>query len=140
MKLIKLFEPLKIQDLEIKNRIVMPALGLGYTPKGEVSDVFMNFYERRAKGGAGLIIIGGLGINPTSGGTPYIGDDKFIPGYTAFAEKMHKHGAKVMAQIMHQGAYFPSPNAVSASAVRSNLTRMVPKELTIDEIKSFKSI
>ncbi|MHA2034980.1 MAG: oxidoreductase [Promethearchaeota archaeon] len=138
MKLIKLFEPLKIQELEIKNRIVMPALGLGYTPKGEVTDVFSNFYEKRAKGGAGLIIIGGLGINPNSGGTPYIGDDKFIPGYTAFAEKMHKHGAKVMAQIMHQGAYYPSPNAVSASAVRSNLTRMVPKELTIEEIKQIQ--
>ena len=94
MKLIKLFEPLKIQDLEIKNRIVMPALGLGYTPKGEVNDVFSNFYEKRANGGVGLIIIGGLGISPNSGGTPYIGDDKFIPGYTELAEKMHKYGAK----------------------------------------------
>ncbi|MFX1324889.1 MAG: FAD-dependent oxidoreductase, partial [Promethearchaeota archaeon] len=138
MKFIKLFEPLKIQNLEIKNRIVMPALGLGYTRKGEVNDVFMNFYERRAKGGVGLIIIGGLGINPNSGGTPYIGDDKLIPGYTEFAEKMHKHGAKVMGQLMHQGAYYPSPNAVSASAVRSNLTRMVPKELTIEEIKQIQ--
>ncbi|MFX1488096.1 MAG: FAD-dependent oxidoreductase [Promethearchaeota archaeon] len=138
MKLIKLFEPLKIRDLEIKNRIVMPSLGLGYTPKGEINDVFTNFYEKRARGGAGLIIIGGLGINPNSGGTPYIGDDKFIPGYTAFAEKIHKHGAKVMGQIMHQGAYFPSPKAVSASAVRSNLTRLVPKELTIEEIKQIQ--
>ncbi|MFW9988376.1 MAG: FAD-dependent oxidoreductase [Candidatus Odinarchaeota archaeon] len=138
MKFIKLFEPFKIQDLEIKNRIVMPALGLGYTPKGEVTDVFSNFYEKRAKGGTGLIIIGGIGISPNSGGTPYIGDDKFIPGYSAFAEKMHKYGAKVMAQIMHQGAYFPSKNAVSASAVRSNLTGLVPKELTIDEIKQIQ--
>ncbi|MFX1365586.1 MAG: FAD-dependent oxidoreductase [Promethearchaeota archaeon] len=135
MKLIKLFEPFKIQDLEIKNRIVMPALGLGYTPKGEVTDIFSNFYEKRAKGGAGLIIIGGIGISPNSGGTPYIGDDKLIPGYAAFAEKMHKHGVKVMAQLMHSGAYFSGKNAVSASAVRSNLTGLIPKELTIDEIK-----
>ncbi|MFX1454450.1 MAG: FAD-dependent oxidoreductase [Promethearchaeota archaeon] len=138
MKLIKLFEPLKIQNLEIRNRIVMPSLGLGYTPKGEVNDVFTNFYERRAEGGAGLIIIGGLGINPNSGGTPYIGDDKFIPGYTAFAEKMHNHGAKVMGQLMHQGAYYPSPNSVAPSAVRSNLTRLVPKELTIEQIKQIQ--
>ena len=108
MKLIKLFEPLKIRELEIKNRIVMPALGLGYTPKGEISDVFSNFYERRAKGGAGLIIIGGVGISKNSGGTPYIGTDKNIPGYTAFAEKMHKHGAKLMAQLFHGGAYVGS--------------------------------
>lgn len=134
MKLIKLFEPLKIRDLEIKNRIVMPALGLGYTPKGEVNDVFSNFYERRAQGGVGLIIIGGLAISPNAGGTPYIGTDKNIPGYTEFATKMHKHGAKVFAQLMHQGSYFPG-QAVSSSAVRSGLTRMVPKELTIDEIK-----
>ncbi|MFX1281188.1 MAG: FAD-dependent oxidoreductase [Promethearchaeota archaeon] len=138
MKLIKLFEPLKIQNLEIKNRIVMPALGLGYTPKGEINDVFTNFYEKRAKGGAGLIIIGGLGISPNSGGTPYIGDDKNIPGFTAFAEKIHKYGAKVMGQIMHTGAYYAGKGAVSASAVRSNLTRLVPKELTIDEIKQIQ--
>lgn len=138
LKLIKLFEPLKIQNLEIKNRIVMPALGLGYTPKGEVNDVFTNFYERRAMGGAGLIIIGGLGINPNSGGTPYIGDDKNIPGFTVFAEKMHKHGAKIMAQLMHSGAYFASPNAVAPSPVRSNLTRLVPKELTIEQIKQIQ--
>lgn len=138
MKFIKLFEPFKIQNLEIKNRIVMPALGLGYTPKGEITDVFTNFYEKRAKGGAGLIIIGGIGISPNSGGTPYIGDDKLIPGYTAFAEKIHNHGAKVMAQLMHSGAYFPGKSAVSASAVRSNLTGLVPKELTIDEIKQIQ--
>ncbi|MHA1727626.1 MAG: oxidoreductase [Promethearchaeota archaeon] len=135
MKFIKLFEPLKIKDVEIRNRIVMPALGLGYTPTGEINDVFSNFYEKRAKGGVGLIIIGGVGINKTSGGTPYIGEDKFIPGFTELAEKLHKHGAKAMVQLYHGGAYTPHPEAVSSSAVRSKLTRMIPKELTIEGIK-----
>ena len=48
---------------------------------------------------------------------------------------MHKHGAKVVAQLYHGGAYTAHPDTVSASPVRSNLTRMIPKELSIDEIK-----
>ena len=49
-----LFSPIKINQLEIRNRIVLPAMHLGYTPGGLVSDRLVEFYRERAKGGVGL--------------------------------------------------------------------------------------
>lgn len=138
MKFVKLFEPLKIRNVEIRNRIVLPAMALNYTPKGYISEQFTNFYVERAKGGVGLIIIGGCQVEARGGGGPdflSVEDDKFIPGLTTFAGEMHNHGAKTIAQLYHAGAYAFSSKAVSSSAIRSNFTRMVPKELSIDEIK-----
>jgi 2,4-dienoyl-CoA reductase (NADPH2) len=142
MKFIKLFEPLKIKNLEIRNRIVLPAMALNFTPDGFIGDKFSNFYAERAKGGVGLIIIGGCQIEARGAAPGFVSvdDDKFIPGLTAFAKRMHDHGAKVVAQLYHAGAYAISPKAVSSSAIRSNLTKMVPKELSIDEIKDVQEI
>ena len=46
----KLFTPIKINQLEIRNRIVLPAMHLGYTPGGLVSDRLVEFYRERARG------------------------------------------------------------------------------------------
>ncbi|MFX1313292.1 MAG: NADH:flavin oxidoreductase, partial [Promethearchaeota archaeon] len=137
MKFIKLFEPLKINNIEIRNRFVLPAMALNFTPTGHINELFTNFYRERAKGGVGLIIIGGCQVEARGGGSGFVSvdDDKFIPGLKRFAKEMHNHGAKVIAQLYHAGAYAMTRDAVSSSAVQSGLTRMVPKELTIDEIK-----
>jgi 2,4-dienoyl-CoA reductase (NADPH2) len=137
MKFLKLFEPFEIKNLEVRNRIVMPAMALNFSRDGGINDTIVNFYVERAKGGTGLIIIGGAGVEPRGGGPTMfaIHDDKFIPGYTRFTEQMHKFGAKTIVQLYHAGAYSGMPDMVSSSAVMSNLTRRVPKELTIDEIK-----
>lgn len=67
MKFVKLFEPLKIRNVEIRNRFVLPAMALNYTPKGYISEQFTNFYVERAKGGVGLIIIGGCQVEARGG-------------------------------------------------------------------------
>ena len=141
MKLVKLFEPLKIGNIESKNRIIMPAMALNYTPQGFVTDKFINFYEERAKGGVGVIIVGGAGVEPRGAGPGMlaIDDDKYIPEFKRLTEKVHTYGSKILVQLYHGGAYSLSFNkddpAVSASAVRSNLTKMVPKAMTIEDIK-----
>lgn len=55
-----LFSPIDINGMALKNRIVMTAMHLGYTPEGKVTDRLVDFYALRAKGGVGLIIVGGL--------------------------------------------------------------------------------
>ncbi|RLB42561.1 MAG: hypothetical protein DRH12_05455, partial [Deltaproteobacteria bacterium] len=40
-----LFSPIKVGNMELRNRIVMTAMHLGYTPEGEVTDRLLNFYE-----------------------------------------------------------------------------------------------
>ncbi|MFX1294938.1 MAG: FAD-dependent oxidoreductase [Promethearchaeota archaeon] len=137
MKFIKLFESFMIQNIEIRNRIVMPAMALNFSVDGSVNEKTINFYVERAKGGVGLIILGGAAVEARGGGPGIfsIYDDKFISGYAEFAEQIHKYGAKTIVQLYHAGAYSAMPDMVSSSAVKSNLTRRVPKELTIDEIK-----
>jgi len=137
MKFMKLFEPFNIKNVEMKNRIVMPAMALNFSRDGGINDKTIDFYVERAKGGVGLIIIGGAGVEPRGGGPTMfaIHDDKYIPGYAKFTESMHHHGAKTFVQLYHAGAYSGMPDMVSSSEVMSNLTRRVPKELSIDEIK-----
>ncbi|KKK42694.1 MAG: NADH oxidase, partial [Candidatus Lokiarchaeum sp. GC14_75] len=137
MKFVKLFEPLKLRKMEIRNRIIMPAMALNFSPDRSVNDKTINFYEERSKGGVGLIILGGCGVEDRGSGPTMlsIADDKYISGYTKFAERIHKHGAKTIVQLYHAGAYSGMPGMVSSSAVMSNLTRRVPEELSIEEIK-----
>ncbi|MBN1626585.1 MAG: hypothetical protein JW944_08670, partial [Deltaproteobacteria bacterium] len=52
-----LFSPITINSLELRNRIVMTAMHLGYTPEGFVTDRLVEFYSARSRGGAGLIIV-----------------------------------------------------------------------------------
>ncbi|MFC1895396.1 FAD-dependent oxidoreductase [Thermodesulfobacteriota bacterium] len=138
----KLFEPIKIGDVEIKNRIVMSPMGLGWCEEdGTVTDRLVEFYSQRARGGAGLIIIV-TGYNDFGNKmpmSPALEDEKFLPGLTRLTDAVHEHGAKVFAQLMHQGAssfsFVLGAQPVSASAVRSGLTREMPRELTRDEIK-----
>ena len=59
MEFPNLFSPIKINRMELKNRIVMTAMHLGYTPDGEVTDRLIDFYSLRAGGGVGL---GGDGL------------------------------------------------------------------------------
>jgi len=141
MKFVKLFEPLKIKDIQLKNRMVMAAMHLGLAHDGFLNDKLFNLYEERAKGGVGLIILGGCQVEARGGAPMFISidDDKYIPGFTTFAEKVHAHGAKCVAQFYHAGAYAfaldKDDPPVSSSAVRSNFSKSVPKELSIDEIQ-----
>jgi len=73
MKFHYLFSSVKINSMELRNRIVMSAMHLGYTPKGEVTDRLIEFYELRAKGGVGLIIIGGCPIDEYGGMPSMVG-------------------------------------------------------------------
>jgi 2,4-dienoyl-CoA reductase-like NADH-dependent reductase (Old Yellow Enzyme family) len=63
MEFPNLFSRIKINGMEVKNRIVMTAMHLGYTPEGFVTDRLVDFYSLRARGGVGLIIVGGCPID-----------------------------------------------------------------------------
>jgi 2,4-dienoyl-CoA reductase-like NADH-dependent reductase (Old Yellow Enzyme family)/thioredoxin reductase len=121
MKLTKLLEPIKIGNLELPNRIKMPAIAPGYTPDGMVNDQLMAFYRARSKGGFGIV---GVCISATEYlKNDWLGgyDDKFIPGLKQFVKMFHDNGAKVYAQVISGYAWkFPgrpveyvSPSGIS---------------------------
>ncbi|MEX2752196.1 MAG: NADH:flavin oxidoreductase, partial [Candidatus Freyarchaeota archaeon] len=101
-----LFDPIKIGSMEIRNRIFLPAMHLGYCVNNFVDDRIVNFYEARAKGGAGLIMVGGCATEPLGTGLPNmmsLSEDKYIPGMRRLAEAIKRHGAKVAVQLLHVG-------------------------------------
>ncbi len=127
--------------MELQNRIVMTAMHLGYTPDGEVTDRLTTFYALRAKGGAGMIIVGGCRFDDYGGMTSMISlhDDRFIPGLRKLTAGVKKYGTKIAAQLYHAGRYAHSSTIggrtpISASAVRSKLTGETPRALETHEI------
>jgi len=102
----KLFSPGKIGNLEIKNRIVMAPMG-NFTgdPEGFITDKTISYYVERARGGVGLIISNATPVlrEARTPGRTWIFDDKFIPQFRKLADAVHKHGAKMALQMMHNG-------------------------------------
>jgi 2,4-dienoyl-CoA reductase (NADPH2) len=119
--------PGRIGTMELRNRIVMCPMGmlLG-NDDGTVSDNEAAFYEARARGGAGLLLIGTVCVGYPEGTNhprmPGASDDRFIPGMRRLAEGVHRHGAKVAAQLNYMGTY-------SFVDVMSGRPRLVPYEL-----------
>ena len=99
-RLKRLFEPIKIGNLELKNRIKMPALAVvPLEPEDVIIDRLKSFYVERAKGGVAII-----GTSCTATRliqAPMLGlyDDRFINGLRGLTEAVHAYGAKTYAQI-----------------------------------------
>jgi 2,4-dienoyl-CoA reductase (NADPH2) len=137
----KLFEPISIGPVTLANRVVMTAMHLNYTPTGHVSDKFLEFYRARARGGVGLIVIGGADINDQSSGMDFmlsIKDDDTIPGLAQFVDAIHAEGAKVAVQLYMAGAYshcgmkgLPvlAPSEYLSKFSRSKTTAMTPEDI-----------
>ena len=137
-----LFTPVKVGKMELKNRIVMPAMHYLSSWEGLVLPHHTDYFVERAKGDVALIIIGGCTIDETSGAVNMLSarDDKFIPGLSALAKAVQAHGARIAAQLYHAGRYSHSilmggKQSVSSSSIRSRYTGETPRELSIPEIK-----
>ena len=136
-----LFSPIDINGMPLKNRIVMTAMHLGYTPEGKVTNRLVEFYRLRATGGAGLIMVGGCTIDPWAGMADMISikDDSFLPGLEKLTRAVKEGGAKIAAQLYQAGRYAHSSmiggrKPFSASAVRSRFTGETPRALELEEI------
>ncbi|ABO50931.1 NADH:flavin oxidoreductase/NADH oxidase [Desulforamulus reducens MI-1] len=135
-----LFSPAQIGTLQLRNRIIMTPMHLGYTPNGEVTDQLIEFYRVRARGGAGLIVVGGCGIDRIGNayGMTQLDDDRFIPGLRRLADAVQAEGAKIVAQLYQAGRYAHSAltgqPAVAPSPIPSKLTGETPVELTEEKI------
>ncbi len=108
MEFEKLLSPIKINALELKNRMVMAPMATNHcTREGFVTQRLKDYYEERAKGGVALIVLeAGCISYPVGLSTAQqIGlyDDRQIPGAKELVEVIHKHGGKVAFQIHHAG-------------------------------------
>ncbi|QPJ84940.1 FAD-dependent oxidoreductase [Sarcina sp. JB2] len=138
-----IFNPLTVKNMTIKNRIVMTPMGTNYGEQnGEMSFLHMDYYEQRAKGGVGLIIVENASIDSPQGsnGTTQlrIDHDNYIPRLFKLCETVHSHGACIAVQINHAGASALSSRInmqpVSASNLPSKKGGEIPRPLQKEEI------
>jgi 7beta-hydroxy-3-oxochol-24-oyl-CoA 4-desaturase len=139
-----LFQPITIGSMHIKNRIAMAPMATDFAEgDGTISDRLIDYYEARARGGAGLII---MEVCTIDGGSPYIPrtvgiwDDSFVPGLKRLTRAVHAHGCRIIPQIAHPGPeslapLFNGEQAVGPSAgIMNNLTKMKSREMAPEEI------
>jgi 2,4-dienoyl-CoA reductase-like NADH-dependent reductase (Old Yellow Enzyme family)/thioredoxin reductase len=145
-----LFSPITIGGVTIRNRILSSGHDTVMAEHGLVSDRLVAYQEARARGGAGLIVIQVAGVHPTARYTSSeltADTDATIPGFTALADAIHRHGAAVFGQLFHGGreimdtedgtlavAWGPSPVPTERFHV---IPRAMPESLIREVIDGF---
>lgn len=142
----KLFQPINLGPVRLKNRIVMPAMFTKYaTAFGEMTQEYIDFYVERARNGVGLIIVentcvdwpaGKVASNPLR-----LDDEKFIQGLHDLAEAVHPYGTKLATNLQHAGRqsnpiHTEGHQLESASSVPCEPTGgHIPHALTLSEVE-----
>lgn len=137
----KLYEPVKIGEVELKNRMAMaPICTNAANSDGTVSEKSLNFYQERATG-LGLVIVEATNIRP--GGEVVsnqlqIYDDRFINGFHKLYQTIASKGSKAIIQLNHGGAKcipkYPGQTFISASNIPITHGQ-IPRGMTVAEIK-----
>ncbi|MGN7393279.1 oxidoreductase [Peribacillus frigoritolerans] len=137
-------QSLKIGNLTLKNRFVMSAMASGYPElSGEPNERFISYLERRAIGGVAMIIVESTGVLENfryNVRTPSIANDSTIPSWTRLANRIHEKDALVCVQLQHPGRQVYDVTVgdiVSASNLPTLVTKVVPRALTLEEIKEY---
>ncbi|WP_455437603.1 oxidoreductase [Hungatella hathewayi] len=138
----KLYEPVKVCGISLKNRFVMPAMNSNLGDAGHFATERMgNYYAERAKGGFGLLITEFICVAEEGLASPIqlaIYDDKFIPQLAGLTKKVHDSGGKIFAQLHHSGNIrFPGLSekpAVGASVITVKGYSEPVHELLTEEI------
>ena len=137
-----LYTPIQLGPVRLENRIVFSAHLTNYAENGKPSEQHAAYYERRARGGAGLIITEEHSTHVTDwpyeklihGFSPSV-----ISGYQRITERVHQHGTPIFAQLNHNGGQASSMYSRQAvwapSAVADPLFREVPKAISTSDIR-----
>jgi 2,4-dienoyl-CoA reductase-like NADH-dependent reductase (Old Yellow Enzyme family) len=104
----RLLSPTAIGSLELRNRIALCPMGVNLGERdGSVGDPLTAWFEARARGGTGLVIVGSAGVAYPAGSYDArqvaLSDDRFLPGLRRLTRTVHAHGAAIAAQLVHDG-------------------------------------
>ncbi|MFC2000165.1 FAD-dependent oxidoreductase [Chloroflexota bacterium] len=140
------FQPIKIGSMEVKNRIVMPGMGVGFgiDDEGCPTPQLTEYLVERARNRPGMIVSGVIGVHPL-GVTDqsqfrelHLWEDKAMPSMEQMVRAVHKYDVKFGAQLMHIGIGSGLPEAVGPSAVPVFVwDNYLPREASTNEIGEF---
>jgi 2,4-dienoyl-CoA reductase-like NADH-dependent reductase (Old Yellow Enzyme family) len=138
-----LFEPLKINTMQIPNRFMRSAThDRCADPSGGVTDLLIRIYKRLAMGGVGLITTGHAyvsGNGKMSSNMLGADRDELIPGLKKLVDSVHRYDSKIMLELNHAGRYATTAmigeQPAAPSAVYNPITDETPRAFDQDEIK-----
>ena len=111
-----LLSPLQLRGRHLRNRVVLTAHTASFSEDGVPGARARAYYEARAAGGAGLIVMEPLPVLRSAGVTPQnyrFEDDRFVPALRETVDAVHSHGAVFVSQLYHLG-----PNADPVATMR----------------------
>jgi len=140
-----LFSPIRINNLEVKNRVAYPALGLLYSYDGRLNDRYYEYFREKARGGAGIVTVGPVGIDRPGSGVIVLSlaNNESIEPFRKLAAIIKDSGARAWVQLFHAGAYafsiiLDGEKPVAPSEVYSRYSKETPRALTIGDIKELQ--
>jgi len=128
-----LFQPLKIHNHELTNRVIMGSMHTGLEEMKGGFEKLAVYYKERALGGVGLIVTGGIAPNFAGRVSPMGSQLSFwwqVSKHKKITDAVHSVGGKIAMQILHTGRYAYHPFAVAPSAIKSPITPFKPKALS----------
>lgn len=133
-----LLSPLDLGFTTLPNRVIMGSMHVGLEETEHGFERMAAFYAERARGGAGLIVTGG--IAPNEAGRPWDGGAKLTTGeevaeHRLITDAVHAEGGRIAMQILHFGRYAYHPGLVAPSAIQAPISPFVPNELTDAEVE-----
>lgn len=142
MKFPAMFQSIRIGNVMIPNRFVMPPMGNNFAnTDGTLSDRSLAYYEARAKGGFGLITIESTVVYEQAKGgprKPCLFSDDTIPSFQKVADACHNYGAKVSIQLQHAGpegsTSLTGYPLKAASAVPAAYGCEIPEAISAEEL------
>ncbi|MFF1337844.1 FAD-dependent oxidoreductase [Streptomyces sp. NPDC058290] len=133
-----LLSPLDLGFTTLPNRVIMGSMHTGLEEHAGGFERLAAFYAERARGGAGLIVTGG--IAPNDAGRPFEGGSRLTTEEEAaehrvITEAVHAEGGKIAMQILHFGRYAYHKDLVAPSALQAPISPFVPNELSDIEVE-----
>lgn len=137
----KMFEPITIRGLQLKNRVVYSAAGTKFSGKqgSFVTDKLIHYHVARVKGGSGLNFVEVSSVHTPSAPRNFlsISDDMYIPGMKKLVDAIHDAGGKAAIQLW-QGGLAVGSDQTAQILVSSDMPvskDMVLPAITIEQMK-----
>jgi len=137
-----------IGQMLVPNRLVMAPMDTNFADyEGKVSEKMLAYYETRAKGGVGLVIVENSQIEGPRGKNTIrqlcVSDDRFIPGLKRLVYAIHKYDIPAVLQLHHAGRQTTREitgglQPVAPSPVPCGHMKERPRELALDEIEEIE--
>jgi 2,4-dienoyl-CoA reductase (NADPH2) len=138
MKYGHLFAPLDLGFTRLANRIVMGSMHTGLEDRARDFPKLAAYFAARARGGAGLLVSGGIAPNRAGWAKPFAGkltNGREVEQHRLITQAVHAEGGKICMQILHTGRYAYHPFLVAPSALRAPINRFKPRALSSDGVR-----